>query len=359
MEYISYEPGKTIIMKKYIINGKFLTQRQTGAQRYAREIVEKLDSLSKEGEFTIVIPKGDWTIPTYQKIKVQKVGSLQGIAWEQITLPIYALVKGYTLLNLCNVAPLLKPDYSTIFDMKIKSHPHFYGWKFKWWYEILFANQTKRCKLIFTDSEDAKSELLKYYPKAKPDKIVVAHASWEHFNKVDFDNKTLEKYNLKSKDYFFSMGSLEPNKNFRWVSEVAKKNTHATFVVAGSLNAKVFANGMGFECPQNMKLLGYVTDEEAKTLMRDAKAFLFPSFCEGFGMPPLEAMSAGVYRVIVSDIPVMHEIFKENAIYINPQKYDYQLDELLKVSRSDSDSVLERFSWADSAKIVYNRLINI
>ena len=106
-----------------------------------------------------------------------------------------------------------------------------------------------------------------------------------------------------------------------------------------------------------MKLIGYVSDEEAKTLMRDARAFLFPSFCEGFGMPPLEAMSAGVPRVIVSDIPVMHEIFIDNAIYINPNQYNYDLEQLVMDSNCDSESVLCRFSWKESARIIYNEIV--
>ena len=342
-----------------IINGKYLTQRQTGAQRYAREIVKELDLISKSGEFTIVVPKGDWNVPSYKNIKVEYVGPFRGIAWEQLTMPIYVKRQKGVCLNLCNVAPLLKPDLSTIFDMKIKSHPQFYGWKFRVWYELLFANQARRCKVIFTDSEDAKREMLKYYPATNPDMIQVAHASWEHFNSVRYDEGTLLKYGLEKGQYCFAMGSLEPNKNFKWVAEVAKRNSDTMFAVAGSLNAKVFANGLGFDCPSNMKLLGFVSDEEAKTLMRDAKAFLFPSFCEGFGMPPLEAMSAGVSRVIVSDIPVMHEIFKDNAIYINPNQYNYNLDELMIHSTCDAESVLKRFSWKESAQIIYNVLTKV
>jgi glycosyltransferase involved in cell wall biosynthesis len=99
-----------------------------------------------------------------------------------------------------------------------------------------------------------------------------------------------------------------------------------------------------------MKLLGYVTDGEAKSLMQSAKAFLFPSFCEGFGMPPLEALSAGTPRIIVSDIPVMHEIFNDNAIYINPNQYNYDLEQMLAGSYCDADSVLNKFSWENSAE---------
>ncbi len=345
-------------MKRIVINGKFLTQRQTGAQRYAREIVARLDSISLPGELMVLIPKGNWVLPNYKNIRFVSLGPFKGVIWEQITLPLFSIWKGKTILNLCNVAPLLKPDFSTIFDMKIKSHPHFYGWKFRLWYELLFANQTKRCKIIFTDSEDAKRELLKYYPHIQPERIQVAHASWEHFEDVGYDEETLCKYGLKKSLYCFAMGSLEPNKNFKWVAEIAKKNPCLQFAVAGSLNAKVFADGLGFECPENMKLLGFVSDEEAKTLMRDAKAFLFPSFCEGFGMPPLEALSAGCSRIIVSDIPVMHEIFEESAIYINPNDYNYDLSELLKSSKCEAESVLKRFSWRESAMKIYKIITN-
>lgn len=343
---------------KVIINGKFLTKRQTGAQRYAREIVSEIDKISKKGEFTILVPKGDWPMTQYQNIKVRQLSPFQGNAWEQLILPLFALTRGCTILNLCNVAPLLKPDISTIFDMKINSHPNFFGWKFRTWYKLLFANQVQRCKVIFTDSEDAKMELLKYYPNTPKERVIVAPGAWQHFECVEYDEGTLEKYGLKEKQYFFGMGSLEPNKNFRWVAEVAKRNPNSMFAVAGALNAKVFANGLGFECPDNMKLLGFVSDEEAKTLMRDAKAFLFPSFCEGFGMPPLEALSAGCPKVIVSDIPVMHEIFENNAIYINPNEYNYNLSDLLGNSICDINHVLGRFSWKKSAEIIYKTLIN-
>ena len=344
---------------RLLINGKCLTQRQTGAQRYAREILAGLDEITKSGEIIVAVPKSDKEMPVYKNLKLVTLSPLQGIAWEQITLPIYAIWKGKTILSLCNVASLIKPDICTIFDMKIRSHPQFYGWKFRLWYKLLFANQTSRSMRIFTDSEDAKREMMKYYPKTNPVKIHVAYASWEHFEKVRFDERTLIRYNLERGSYCFAMGSLEPNKNFRWVAEIAKRNPNIIFAIAGSLNSKVFSNGLGFDCPSNMKLLGFVSDEEAKTLMRDAKAFLFPSFCEGFGMPPLEALCAGCPKPVVSDIPVMHEVFEDNAIYIDPNEYNYNLENLLSNTACDAKSVLNRFSWKKSAEIIYKTITNI
>lgn len=346
-------------MKKVIINGKYLTQRQTGVQRYANEIVLELDKLTNKNGIVLAVPNiPNFNIPTLKNIRVVKLSPFSDVLWEQFTFPFYVIGNGGISLNLCNVAPLLSPGYCTIHDLKILSHPQFYGWEFRWWYRLLFANQTMRCKTILTVSEQVKNDIIYYYPSIDSGKIVVTPNSWQHFDRIDFDEQASAKYGLVKGNYYFAMGSLEPNKNFKWIAEVAKRNPKEMFAIAGSLNTKVFAKGLGFEFPMNMKLLGYVSDEEAKTLMRDAKAFLFPSFCEGFGMPPLEALSAGCSRVIVSDIPVMHEIFKDNAIYINPNQYDYDLDKLIANSRCDAKSVLSRFSWKESARIIYNTINN-
>ena len=95
-----------------------------------------------------------------------------------------------------------------------------------------------------------------------------------------------------------------------------------------------------------MKLLGYVSDKEAKTLMRDCKAFLFPSIYEGFGIPPLEAMSAGCKRIIVSDTEVMHEIFGDSVEYIDIDPINSSLD---PGHISDVKKVLMQYSWESSA----------
>ena len=99
------------------------------------------------------------------------------------------------------------------------------------------------------------------------------------------------------------------------------------------------------QIPENVRFLGYVRDEEAKTLMRDCKAFLFPSFYEGFGLPPLEALSAGCPCVVVSDIPVMHELFEDEAVYVDP----YKVEEFT-CRKPDAEKILKKYSWKKSAR---------
>lgn len=71
-------------------------------------------------------------------------------------------------------------------------------------------------------SEFSKSEIIKYF-KVKPNKIVVIPNAWQHYSGIQYDENTLDNYGLKKNQYYFAMGSMEPNKNFKWIAEMAKK----------------------------------------------------------------------------------------------------------------------------------------
>lgn len=335
--------------KKVIVNGKFLTQRITGVQRYAREIVQELDNLVTSGFMEIAIPDIEVDVPIYKNIKVVKIGKTKNtVLWEQLSFPLYVKKEKGISLNLCNSSPLISPGIVCIHDVKIKAHPEFFSKKFLLWYNLLFYNAAKRAIKLLTVSNFSKKEIIKYY-NVPADKILITPDSWQHFDRIRFNENTLEKYGLTKDSFYFAMSSFEPNKNFKWIADVATKNTDETFVIAGSINKRVFKEGLGFDCPSNMKLLGYVSDEEAKTLMRDCKAFLFPSIYEGFGMPPLEALSAGCKQIIVSDIEVMHEIFETNATFIDPIKFDILLD-TVKNNQFEANKILSKYGWITSSK---------
>lgn len=339
---------------KVIVNGRFLLHKVTGVERYAHEILTELDKLVCPGEVVLAVPPDVEDIPDYRNIKIERVGKLKNRLWEHVSLPRFVRKNHGIVLNLCNTAPLFKPGIVTIHDMKVKAHPEFFSSKFRWWYEILFRNETVRAKKIITVSEFSKDEIKKYY-HVDDSKIAVIPNGWQHYEHVEYDENALDKYGLENGQYFFAMGSMEPNKNFKWIAETAKKYPGKTFAVAGAINSKVFSEGLGVACPPNMKLLGFVTDEEAKTLMKDSEAFLFPSIYEGFGIPPLEALSAGCRRILVSDVPVMHEIFGDSATYLDLGKY--LIPEGMKIGY-DNEKVLSKYSWKRSAESLLELLKN-
>lgn len=171
---------------------------------------------------------------------------------------------------------------------------------------------------------------------------------------VKGDSKS--KFGVEVGNYFFSMSSIAPTKNFKWVIEAAKQNKNQIFIIAGGTDPKSFGiNSLEEEVP-NVKYVGRVSDEDAKLLMRDCKAFIFPSYYEGFGILQ-EAFACGAPEVIVSDIPVMHEVCGTSAHYINPFDYEnIDLNTIMKHETDAPDQVLSKYSWRDSAQKMLNVL---
>lgn len=327
---------------KFVINGKFLSQSLTGVQRYANELVKELDCFVEKGSVVLACPPDISKMPNLENIAVVKIGKLKGNFWEQITLPLYAKKHELTLINLCGPSPIINPGVVVLHDVTFKVFPSNFTKKFRIWYDFMYRNSILRAKRLITISHFSESEIKRYYPTSKEFDIIPN--AWQHFDRIVCDENVFKKFNIKKNNYYFTLGSIKPNKNLKWIIEAAKYNSDECFIVAGSINKTVFQDGLGFDVPNNVSFIGYTSDEESKALMRYCKGFLFPSLYEGFGIPPLEAIAAGCKCVIVNDITIMHEIFDDSVSYIDGL--------LLKEKQCDS-KVLEKYSWKKSAELLY------
>lgn len=314
-------------MIQIFINGRFLTQPVTGVQRYAIELVKAFDILIETGfidkkffKFTLLTPKNIRCNLQLKHISSRSIGCLKGHLWEQFELPLY--IRGGLLLNLCNTAPVLKRnEVITIHDAAVFRFPEAYSRSFRTWYKFLFKLYSLRLKTIITVSHFSEKELLLYCPKFS-DKISVIHHGKEHITEIQSDETVLLRHNLKGKKYILAASSLNPNKNFTSVIQAMKLLEHRgyDFVIAGGVNTKVF-NTAGIQHTGNVRYIGYVTDAELKALYEHAGCFVYPSFYEGFGFPPLEAMTCGC-PVIVSDIPPLREVCGDAVLYCDPRRAD-------------------------------------
>lgn len=335
------------------INGRFLTQKITGVQRYAIEIVKQLDK-EKNVKFILLCPNEELKNNIELKnIEIRKIGMLNGQAWEQISLPLYIIKNGRKkLLNFCNIAPILYPGYVTIHDIGFKTHGEHLNAKFRNWYKLVTRLNIKRYKHIFTVSNFSKNEIIENY-KVKPENITVTYNSAEHLKGVIPDKTILKRIKVENKDFYFSLGSRSPHKNHKYIEELAKKNPKQIFIVTGNSN-KIFEY-KDQEDIENIIYTGYLSDEEIAALYKNCKAFIFPSLYEGFGIPPLEAMTMGCRNIYVSDIEVFKEIYGDSVNYINVNK-TVKLEDIKMSNKQEISDILEKYKWNEVSKKIINNL---
>lgn len=310
-------------MKKIYINARFLTQNITGVQRYATELVKSFDTLLDKGiinaeeySFTLIAPRGSKKSIDLKHISIKSVGRLNGHFWEQLILPLYT--HSALLINLCNTGPLFKRNQIvTIHDAAVFAKPEAYSKVFKIWYRFLLTGLGLISKKIGTDSSFSKNEIIKYC-KVKEKKINIIYGGKEHLFLVSSEPSILKKHGLDERPFLLTVSSINSNKNFKSIMNAIKilGKTDYDIVIAGGTNHKIF-NQDQFELPSTVKYLGYITDSELKTLYENATCFVFPSFYEGFGLPPLEAMACGC-PVIVSNNASLPEVCGDAALYCNP-----------------------------------------
>lgn len=332
---------------KIIINGKaFAKKYRTGVQRYCIELLNSLDKHLAE-EVEMLVPEYCEEEFHYKNIKVIKYGKLNLNLWEQIELPFYAKREKKFLLNLCNTSPILNPGIVCIHDLNCIKNQEYYPKLFSIWYKIMIDNAIKRGKKIITVSEFSKSEIENFYNISG---VEVIYNSYEHIYSIDSDETFFQRNpKIEKNNYFFTLGTVQKNKNIGWVLNVARRFPDENFVITGYKNQEDIDFNLN-----NVFYTGYLKDEEIKALMENCKAYIMPSFYEGFGIPPLEAFALGK-DIIASDIPVMHEIFENEIAYINP--YDYNIEKLEIKNSKNREEILKKFSW-DKSGIKLKKVID-
>lgn len=348
-------------MGRIAINGRFVVRRFGGQERYSYQIINGLDELAKPGQFELIVPAyaKEEKIPKYRNIEVKKVGKVKGHLWEQTDYFFYLHKNQKTGFNPCITCPIFKPDITTLHDIgqliNAQSYKNLYGKLSRQWHKWMFYSAAKHSKLIFTVSEFSKNEIQKYL-NVSPDRIVVTGNGWQHFEKIEEDETFFDSHKeLKPGEYFLSASSLTPQKNFKWVKKAAGNNPNEVFVIAGE-RVNLTQND-GEEDPENLHYLGFVTDGEMKTLMRNCKAFIHPAKYEGFGITPMEAMSVGA-PIILSNATCLPEVYGDTVHYIDPDNPNVDLISLLQQPVGDPRKVLSKYSWSNMSKIVYNAIVN-
>jgi glycosyltransferase involved in cell wall biosynthesis len=354
-----------------VINGRFLTQRMVGVQRFAIEVTRAIDQLIDSGEYgalggriEVLAPPAAREFPL-RHIPVRHCGIGGGYFWEQVELPLHA--RGRLLLNLCMLGPLaLRRQIVVVHDATVRARPSTFSPVFRAAYNFLIPRLCRRAACAVTVSEFSRQEIGKWYG-VDVSRMPVCFEGGDHITEIPADAAILDRLELAGRKFFLAVG-LGNNKNadaiFAAFAKVALPNT--LLVMTGSRNLKI--NGWYSEVLLNgVRHAGYVSDPELRVLYENALALVFPSHYEGFGLPPVEAMTCGC-PVIISKQPALVEMAGDAALQCSADDVD-ELARLMRVVHDDPARRAQmiaagraraaQFTWRSTARILLDLCLRV
>ncbi len=315
------------------IDARFFGPGAKGLGRYTQKLVEWLEKTDTQNDYVIFLRRENFNEFQPQNIRFKKV--LADYHWytlaEQIFFPFVIYRQKVDLMHFPHFnVPIFyfRPFVVTIHDLILQyfstRRASTLGW-LKYWlknsaYKIVIRLALKRAKRIITVSQYVKKEITEYF-KVAPEKISVTYEGamdevWDGPASVS----DLKKYAI-TKPFLLYIGNAYPHKNLERLVEAfeilaEKYNRDLQLVLVGG-NDYFFRRLEKEKAIKGVVFAGFVPDSELAAFYKSAAAYVFPSLCEGFGLPPLEAMSHGL-PVVSSSATCLPEILGEAAIYFDP-----------------------------------------
>lgn len=217
-----------------------------------------------------------------------------------------------------------------VHDLSFVSYPSFFTLKSRLWANLIHPR--KICQTVNTIvavSKNTKNDIIRYY-HVPQNKIHILYPGIDERYKVVSDVQKLDiikrKYNLLN-PFILYLGNIEPRKNINSLISafeiLYKENfpkTHIELILAGNASWRyqaIFKQVRKSKIKNRIRFLGYVTKEDKPLLYNLAELFVYPSYFEGFGFPPLEAMACGT-PVIVSHTSSLPEVVEGSAFMVDP-----------------------------------------
>lgn len=239
-------------------------------------------------------------------------------------------------------------------------------------YAKLVINQAlRRSDIVLTVSQFSADEIKKYTGTTKHIHVVYNAVDFKKFRPIDdivLLNEIKKKYRLPD-NFLLFVGNVKPHKNLKNLL-LAIKDLDVNLVIVGKRDGFITGDTSIFDILQSNNLknkvffTGYVDDSDIPFIYSLANFFIFPSFYEGFGLPPLEAQACGC-PVVSSNAASLPEVLGDSAIYFDPYDVDdmaskikmiLEDENLQEELRQKGFENVKRFSWEESAKKIIDRI---
>jgi glycosyltransferase involved in cell wall biosynthesis len=231
---------------------------------------------------------------------------------------------------------------------------------------------------VISISQYSRKKFLEFFPHYPEKRIRVVPLGSRFLSEKTGRRQGQALKGLQAGEFWLAVGTFEPRKNLRrllraFSDYVRQSNSPRPLALAGGKgwleeDLEAFIRGLGVST--NVRILGYVSDQELVWLYRNCFCFVYPSLYEGFGLPVLEAMGQGA-AVITSNTTSLPEVAGDAAHHIDPFDEHDMTKAFLKLSsdgvysealREKAVIQAEKFSWEKSAEEVldiYNRAMTL
>lgn len=358
-----------------LVDARLYSSEFTGIGRYTYELLEEFFKQKPNWKFTIFLGEKEFKKFTPPSKNIKKILANEKIysAKEQLTF-LFKLNKvpaditwfpHFTVPYFYN-----KPYITTVHDLTLSFFP---GKKMNSFihrtvYFLILRNALKNSKHILTVSNHTKNDLIKH-EKIKKEKISVAYNAVNNtfFNKSKDFSQKYKAY----KNFFLYTGQHRSHKNLLGMVKgfhlFLKKVKEKFYLIITGKKSNLYTETYEYckknELENNIIFLGLVDEDELIFLYQNAKCYIFPSFYEGAGIPPLESMASKT-PVIASNSSSIPEICEDAVLYFDPYKPEQLSDNLEKLI-NDKDLQTElitkglkqvsKYSWEKSAKIIIKK----
>lgn len=359
--------------------------RRTGTETYSLHLIRALLAAAPEHTFRLYAntapPDGlFWRDPPpHAEIRAMPFPRL----WTHVRLSAEMLIRSPDVLFVpAHVLPLIHPRRSvvTVHDLGYLAYPEahrsadrrYLGWSTRW--------NARQATAVLADSTATKADLVAAYG-VSPAKVHVVHLGRdETLTRVEDPGRIAgvrHKYGIAGPGYLLYVGTLQPRKNLKRIIEAFAR---VAGTPAGAGIQLVLAGGQGWLFEQmrlpalvaqlgltdRVLFPGYVADADLPALLSGARAFVYPSLYEGFGIPVLEAGACGV-PVITSNTSSLPEVAGDPsagpdqaaALLVDPHDVDAIADAMVRVLTDDAlraelirrgQENVKRFSWEKCAR---------
>lgn len=356
------------------IDARILGYRRAGIGTYILRLVEQLAHIEKNDEFIILHSRRDPdTIVRQSNFQRHTLYTPSHHTLEQWSLPTETFLLGLDLLHSPDFIPPFYRNYRsviTVHDLAFLRFPHFVTKEGAHYYGQI-DRAVRRTDHVIAVSESTKHDLVTML--GVPDrKITVIHEasdpSYRPINDQKLIMETRARYHIAERPYIIFVSTIEPRKNLptllraiRSLLDDYPSMRDVMVAVAGEkgwLFEEVFALHQELKLDHNVKFLGRVPHEDLPALINGAILHVHPSFYEGFGLTPLEAMACGT-PTIVSNVSSLPEVVGDAGIQVPPDSVEAWADAIYSLLEDSAlrlvlrDKGLRRaatFSWEKAAR---------